>query len=531
MSSTLADLLDFQKAWSRVKRDQSQDTVFVPHPLMPELVDTDSASWLSALRDDVSTGDYAPKSCSICAVPKPNGATRPGGILSLRDQTMYAALVHATRPAVQELVDWGSPPPDFGYRLKTDLEDKDWFQPYFPLWKAFDSKSVDYVKEGLEWVVVADIAGYYENIDLFLLRSDLSALDVEGEVVSLLHKCLNRWTRVQRRGIPQGFSASNVLGKVYLNSVDRSLSASGLTHIRWVDDYRIFCKTESDAREALVLLIDLLGSRGLVVQSAKTSIISKEKAVNQFNAVHSLVEPIKTKFVEELRKAGALNVPSASVADIDRALRELSADMPMEVVRLAFDDHIASDRSRFNKTLFRFLVRRLASGHDDHALSHALSLLYEHPEETSTILSYAGDLDKIGEAESAYMALVIEGRASYDYQSFEVLTWRLFHDAQPADDFLAWARSLAVENGTRWFVRAAARMVMGKWGAAEDLEVLLNCYGSASSDIERAEIICSVSRMEKSKRNAFLGHAASDGDLPSRAARLVRERRMSWDAS
>jgi len=45
---------------------------------------------------------------------------------------------------------------------------------------------------------------------------------------------------------------------------------------------------------------------------------------------------------------------------------------------------------------------------------------------------------------------------------------------------------------------------------------------SAMSELERAEIICCLKRMEKNRRNAFLARAETDGDLPLRAVNRVR---------
>lgn len=527
MSSALASQLDLDQAWKRAKLDQSQGSVFAVHPLLQDLIDADTEAWLSTLRESIASETYAPSACGLCFVPKPNGATRPGAVLSPNDHVVYTALVAAARPAIQATLNWGTPPPDFAYRPKQDISDKDWFQPHFPLWKAFDSKSIDYIESGREWVVVADIAGYYENIDLFFLRSDLNALDIHESVVRLLNQCLNRWARVQRRAIPQGFSASSLLGKLYLNSVDRSLFAKGFRHIRWVDDYRIFCHSEAEAKQALVCLIELLGARGLVVQSAKTSILSKEQSTAQFKAVHSLIEPIKKDFVQELVKAGALKNPYATASDIDHAIKELGDDVPLEVVHRAYEEHVVSEGSGFNKTLFRFLLRRLGSASDEFAVEHALTMLSKRPDETHTILAYASSVDAVLQAEAGYIAVVNQGQAVYEYQSYQVLSWRFLQDAQPCDEFMAWARVMSLDHGYSWLVRAPARMVLGRWGSADDMEGLQNRYAAATSDIERAEIICSIARMEKSRRNAFLGHAAADGDFPSRAAKFVREGRLS----
>ena len=80
---------------------------------------------------------------------------------------------------------------------------------------------------------------------------------------------LNRWAQPRAKGIPQGFSASDILAKIYLNPIDRALRNGGFTHLRYVDDIRIFCKSRLEAKRGLLLLNDLMRKRGLNLQSAK----------------------------------------------------------------------------------------------------------------------------------------------------------------------------------------------------------------------------------------------------------------------
>ena len=79
-------------------------------------------------------------------------------------------------------------------------------------------------------------------------------MGVDRHVVALLSTCLNRWSSGNGRGIPQGISASDILGKVYLNSIDLALRELGFVHLRYVDDIRIFCQNEVEAKIALLKL-------------------------------------------------------------------------------------------------------------------------------------------------------------------------------------------------------------------------------------------------------------------------------------
>jgi hypothetical protein len=106
------------------------------------------------------------------------------------------------RPQIQHAVEWGARLRDYAYRFLRDQNHPEWCRRFFPLWKAFDLDSLQLIRDGREFVVTGDVAGYYELIDLFILRSDLNGLGVDREALRLLETCLHRWARVQRRGIP-----------------------------------------------------------------------------------------------------------------------------------------------------------------------------------------------------------------------------------------------------------------------------------------------------------------------------------------
>jgi hypothetical protein len=495
-----------------------------------DLVEGDIESWLAELRRAVSDDSYSAAPYRQCEVPKAHGHIRPGTDLGLPDQVLFAALLQELRPQVQEALCWPGGSPDYSYQLRDDPDDRLWFAQHFARWRAFDDDSTERLNDGASFVVVADIAGYYELVDLPTLRSDLNGLGVPDDALKLLMECLHRWTRVQRRGIPQGYSPADILGKLYLNAVDLTLRAEGFRHLRWVDDYRVFCQTEAEARKALLVLSRALGQRGLVIQSAKTRILSAEDARARFNEVTALLRPLLQEFAQGLVDAGVLDDPYVPVWEIDDVLEHLEDDTPVEVIRQAYQEHFIEQDDPFRKTLFHFLLARLAAASDTEHLAHILARLGPHPEESDHIAKYAAAVDAVAEFEASFLRLRADGLLPYDYQHYQVLRWRLKQPGDINEQLYALARQAALEPGAPWYVRAISRAVIGRWGGAEDLEALEHRYGEAGSDLERAEIICSLMRMETGRRNAFLGRAAGDGDLPSRAVRAVREGSVRWDA-
>ena len=128
---------------------------------------------------------------------------------------------------------------------------------YFRLWRRFAEESIHKIQDSASHVVLADITAYYENIDIGLLLSDLRAIGAEPAILEMLSKCLNKWSlaAVPGRSLPQGFSPSNILARFYLNQADRALRERGVHHLRYVDDIRLFCRSEAEAKRHFVELI------------------------------------------------------------------------------------------------------------------------------------------------------------------------------------------------------------------------------------------------------------------------------------
>ena len=140
-------------------------------------------------------------------------------------------------------------------------------------WEAFRRKSLSLVDEGYSHVVLTDISAFYEHIDIDTLISDLGTLDCPKDAVTQLRVLLEKRAQIDARGIPQGYSASDVLSKVYLHVVDVRLRQDGYVHCRYSDDIRVFCRSRAQARRSLLELGRILRRRGLSLQSAKTDIV------------------------------------------------------------------------------------------------------------------------------------------------------------------------------------------------------------------------------------------------------------------
>jgi hypothetical protein len=522
--------VDLRLAWRRVTHDLAARRAFVRHPFLESIIETDLDAWLADISDALTRGTFRAAACRTISVPKPVGHIRPAADLQLSDQVVYAALLQTMRPAIATALDGSIATRDYANHLRGNAGHAEWFEPYFARWRAFDRDSVRSIEEGAEFVVVADVAGFYENIDLNTLRSDLNALGVDSAVLQLLMDCLHRWPRVQRRGVPQGYSPSDVLAKLYLRPVDLVLAAEGFQHRRWVDDFRIFCGTEAEARRGLVVLAETLGRRGLVLQTDKSRILSAAEARNRFTEIRTLLDPIQMAVARELTQEGGSEPSFLPPWTVDEALGGPGGEGALRVLQTAFENYFIAPGTPFNRTLFHFLVRRLGAACDPTYAAAIISFFRIVPEEFDDIAAYCTAVGVGERLEGEFLSVLELGLLPSPYSLYQFLRWRIRDSREPCPMLRTQLRQFAMGPGQHWYVRAVARAALGKFGDPADLESLEAAYADAQSDVERAEILCALRRMERGRRNALYGRAASDGELPSKAVRLARSGRMTWEA-
>ncbi|MGB9197749.1 MAG: hypothetical protein WCB53_12580, partial [Terriglobales bacterium] len=112
--------------------------------------------------------------------------------------------------------------------------------------------------------------------------------------------------------------------------------------------------------------------------------------------------------------------------------------------------------------------------------------------------------------------------AVYDYQIYQILEFYLIRKSPPTEDLLSIARQLAFDAARPRYLRTVGRALLGKYGTAADLERLLNSYDEVTDPSERGELVCALFRLERTRRNAFLGRAEQEGEMNMRAAKWVR---------
>jgi hypothetical protein len=512
-------LQEIKRAYNRAKADRP-DRCFVEHPFLLQWAEIDRNEWLEQLREKMASG-FNPHSSKLSWVPKANSLLRPAHILHLKDEIVYNLVIDRLYEPIWGLLCDYQGEPDAAYVMQEPGCDE-WFKGQFEAWEGFREASLRYLTEGAKHVVVSDITGFYENIDLLRLLSELRQIanGIRPEI-ELLGKCLRKWSSRGDKGIPQGYSASDVLAKVYIHTVDVALQNDGFRYLRYVDDIRIFCDSRLDAKRAIQSLSTHIHEKGLNLQSAKTRILTKGVALREFNGVRPIVDGVQKKLIAEILDDISEEAPYSDPENAELVV-EMRENLPAEVLEKTFKEYFGeADPALFDKTLFHYLLNRLAKADSKIAVSYCLAALRERPEETSYVLKYLGRVDLQKSELGAVTKFLVSPSAIYDYQSYRVLKW-LFDCAVRSERVLGFCRRVVQDQNRDTWLRSYALAYLGKFGQIADLHLIESLYSRYLSDFERAGCVMAMSRTEVGKRNAFYASIQGDGALIARSVALAK---------
>jgi len=219
---------------------------------------------LDDLAADLEDGSYRPLPARRVFIPKPGRQERrPLSIPTVRDRVVQAAL----KTVIEPIFEAGFQPGSFGFR---------------PRRSAHDALQLilDECYRGQRWVVETDIANCFEAIPHERLMQAIEERIVDRQTLKLLRSLLRAGVmedgsvRRSVTGTAQGGVVSPLLCNVYLHRLDRAWQTRGCgVLVRYADDLVVMCRTESEARRALVALRALLSELGLEPKQAKTRIV------------------------------------------------------------------------------------------------------------------------------------------------------------------------------------------------------------------------------------------------------------------
>jgi hypothetical protein len=194
------------------------------------------------------------------------------------------------------------------------------------------------------------------------------------------------------------------------------------------------------------------------------------------------------------------------------------------VLERAFFDHFAPGGSaHFDATLFHYLLVRLGKVNSRVAIPYALDFLETRPEETGNILEYLAAVGLEPQEQSRVLAFVGSDEAIYDYQIYQVVRW--FYEERVSNDRLQQlCRSWVGDQNRDQALRSYAFAYLREFGTAADWAQIEESYGEAVTDIERADRVAAVERLERGRRNGFYARVERHGRLVTRAVAVSKAR-------
>lgn len=226
---------------------------------------------LKSLSERLRKGSYKAKAVRRTHIPKADGRLRPIGITALEDKIVQKATSDV-----------------LGAIYETDfLGFSHGFRPGRSQHNALDAVTVAIERRKIDWIVDADIQGFFDTIDHDWMLKFLGHRIGDQRVLRHIKKWLDAgvwedesWRPVEE-GVPQGGSICPLLANIYLHYaldlwVDqrRKRDCGGeVIIVRYADDFILGFQYEREARQFLEALRERLGVFHLTLHPDKTRLI------------------------------------------------------------------------------------------------------------------------------------------------------------------------------------------------------------------------------------------------------------------
>jgi RNA-directed DNA polymerase len=225
---------------------------------------------LVELSERLRRGAYRAKPVRRVFIPKADGGQRPIGITTLEDKVVQRALVMVLN-CIYETDFLG-----FSYGFRPGRSQHD----------ALDALYVGIKKKKVNWVLDADIRGYFDTIAHEWLVKFVEHRIADQRVVRLIQKWLKagvledgEW-KSSETGTPQGGGISPLLANVYLHYVFdlwvrkwRRQAKGDVIVVRYADDIIVGFQHEEEARRFWNELRERFARFGLELHPEKTRLI------------------------------------------------------------------------------------------------------------------------------------------------------------------------------------------------------------------------------------------------------------------
>jgi len=249
----------------------------------------DFARRIDDLHGRIHRGAYRAKPSKRTYIPKPDGKLRPLGIAALEDKIVQ----QAARMVLECIYEEDFLGFSYGFRPQRDQH------------RALDALYMAITKRKVNWILDADIRGFFDNISHEWLMKFLEHRIADRRMLRLLKKWLRagvsedgEWSPT-KVGTPQGAVISPLYANVFLHYVLdlwieqwRKRQAQGeVIIVRYADDFVIGFQHESDAQRCLTELRERLAKFGLELHPEKTRLFQFGRYAEERRAKRGEAKP------------------------------------------------------------------------------------------------------------------------------------------------------------------------------------------------------------------------------------------------
>lgn len=258
-------------------------------------------------------GLYMADRPTVRGIPKKGYAERYALETDFFDRFIYQAAATFIIPYIDPMLSNRV----LSYRFeKYPLDKKYLFKNKIERWNTFEGITYTFRKSGAH-LAVTDLSNFFEGVSSEAICNKMlgfvEALSCTGEeknyvrnAIECLRINLKKWSFQSGIGLPQNRDASSFLSNVMLHDVDEAMIAKGYDYYRYVDDIRIICPSESDARKSLRALTRELRTSGFSLNATKTKMLgpnsSSDEIEDTFTALDSDIAAINNMWKSRSRR-------------------------------------------------------------------------------------------------------------------------------------------------------------------------------------------------------------------------------------